>query len=184
MKDAKPQGEPRVYGLMAEFEEASDVVLAARKAYEAGYRKMDAYSPFPIEELGEALGHHHSWVPLLVLLGGITGCVSGFLLQYVTATIVYPVNIGGRPLNSWPAFIPPTFEMTILFAAGAAVFGMLALNKLPEPYHAVFNVPEFARASRDRFFLLIEAGDSRFDRDRTWSFLSGLGALTVNEVER
>ena len=172
-----------LWGLMAEFEGPTEVVEAARKVREDGYRRVDAYSPYPIEELAEALGHHHSWLPLLVLLGGITGCLSGYLLQYWTSAVAYPLNIGGRPIHSWPAFIVPTFEMTILFAAGTAVLGMLALNGLPEPYHPVFNVPTFARATKDRFFIVIEARDPRFDIDRTWSFLLSLQPRSVSEVE-
>jgi Protein of unknown function (DUF3341) len=174
---------PPIWGLIAEFEGPTEVVEAARKARDAGYRKMDAYTPYPIEELAEALGHHHSWLPLLVLLGGITGCIGGYLLQYWTSVIDYPLNIGGRSLHSWPAFIVPTFETTILFAAGTAVLGMLALNGLPEPYHPVFNVPQFARASKDRFFLVIKSRDPKFDQDRTWSFLLGLGPRSVSEVD-
>jgi len=157
---------------------------AARRVHEAGYKKVDAYSPYPIEELAEALGHHHSWLPLLVLLGGITGCIAGYALQFWSATIAYPLNIGGRPIHSWPAFIVPTFETTILFAAGTAVLGMLALNGLPEPYHPVFNVAQFARASKDRFFIVIEARDPKFDVDRTWSFLTSLSPRSVSEVDQ
>jgi Protein of unknown function (DUF3341) len=173
-----------IWGLMAEFEGPTEVVEAARRVREEGYRRVDAYSPYPIEELGEALGHHHSWLPLLVLLGGITGGLSGYLLQYWAAVIAYPLNIGGRPIHSWPAFIVPTFEMTILFAAGTAVLGMLALNGLPEPYHPVFNVPSFARATKDRFFIVIESRDPRFDLDGTWSFLLSLAPRFVSEVDR
>jgi hypothetical protein len=169
---------------MAEFEGPTEVVEAARRVHEAGYKKVDAYSPYPIEELAEALGHHHSWLPLLVLLGGIAGCIAGYSLQFWSAVIAYPLNIGGRPIHSWPAFIVPTFETTILFAAGTAVLGMLALNGLPEPYHPVFNVPQFARASKDRFFIVIEARDPQFDPDRTWSFLTSLGPRSVSEVDQ
>jgi hypothetical protein len=169
---------------MAEFEGPTEVVEAARRLREDGYRKLDAYSPYPIEELAEALGHHHSWLPLLVLLGGIAGGLGGYLLQYWTSVVAYPLNIGGRPLHSWPAFIVPTFETTILVAAGTAVLGMLALNGLPEPYHPVFNVPAFARASKDRFFVVVEARDPRFDLDRTWSFLLTLEPRSVAEVEQ
>ncbi|HEV8253458.1 MAG TPA: DUF3341 domain-containing protein, partial [Vicinamibacteria bacterium] len=167
----------------AEFDNPTDVVEAARRVHEEGYRKVDAYTPYPIEELGEALGHHHSHLPLLVLIGGITGAIAGFTLQFYTATIDYPMNIGGRPFNSWPAFIVPTFETTILFAALTAVLGMLALNGLPEPYHPVFNVPSFARASKDRFFLCIESSDPMFDFDKTWRLLLSLGPRLVAEVE-
>jgi hypothetical protein len=178
-----PPPPPRLYGLMAEFQDPSDVVAAARAVRAEGYRKVDAYSPFPIEELNEALGFHRSWLPPLVLLGGITGAVGGFGLQYWASVLEYPMNIGGKPYLSWPAFIPPTFETTILLAALTAVLGMLALNGLPEPYHPVFNVPSFALASRDRFFLCIEARDPKFDVTRTRAFLETLGPSAINEVE-
>src|SRR5207244_699855 len=146
------------------------------------YQKMDAYTPFPVEGLAEALGFRHTRVPLLILVGGIVGCVGGFFMQYWCAAISYPVNIGGRPLNSWPAFIPVTFELTVLCAALAAVVGMLALNRLPMPYHPVFNVPRFALASRDRFFLHIEGLDLQFDRKGPVEFMAGLQPREVTEV--
>lgn len=173
-----------IYGLMAEFDNPTDLVDGVRRARQEGYRRMDAYSPMPIEGLDEELGRHHTYLPMLVLIGGIFGAVGGFYLLYWIAVINYPMNIGGKPLNSWPAFIPITFEITILFAAFAAVFGMLALNGLPEPYHPVFNVPRFAFASRDRFFLCIESRDGRFDRQKTEQFLQDLHTRGVYEVER
>jgi hypothetical protein len=172
-----------IYGLLAEFHAPSEVVEAAQRVREAGYRKVDAYSPYPIEELSEALHFHHSPLPKLVLAGGILGLLAGFCLEYWASVIEYPMNIGGRPLNSWPAFIIPAYEPTILFAAATAVLGMLALNGLPEPYHPVFNVPSFVLATRDRFFICIEATDPRFDRRETRSFLTSLGASEVSEVE-
>src|SRR5574341_1362182 len=156
---------------MAEFDNPNDLVAAAKKAYEAGYRRMDAYTPMPVHGLAEALGSHSTKVPLIVLLGGLLGCGAGFGMLYVIETIVYPMNVGGRPYNSWPAFIPITFETTVLFAALAAVLGMLALNGLPQPYHPVFNAPRFALASRDRFFLCIEARDPKFELNATRKFL-------------
>jgi hypothetical protein len=173
----------RLHGLMAEFDDPGALVAAAAKARAEGYRRMDAYSPFPIEELHEAMGAHHSRLPLIVLIGGLVGCLSGFLLQYWVSTIAYPINVGGRPFNSWPAFIPVTFECTILGASLSAVLGMLALNGLPMPYHAVFNVPRFALASRNRFFLCIEAKDRKFDLDATRQFLETLGPREVSTVD-
>src|SRR5882724_10969914 len=170
-----------IYGIMAEFDSPSDLVAAARRTSEVGYQKIDAYSPFPIEELAEAIGFHHNAVPLVVLIGGLLGCVSGYALQYWVAVITYPINVGGRPLHSWPAFIVVTFEMTILFAGVAAVLGMLALNGLPMPYHPVFNVPRFALASRNRFFFCIEAIDPLFDRRKTAEFLESLDPREVSE---
>src|SRR5262252_4003633 len=172
-----------IYGLMAEFAEPEALLEAARKSFAEGYRRMDAYSPFPIDGLAEAIGFHKTRLPLLVLIGGIIGCVGGFYLQYWVAVIDYPLNIGGRPLNSWPMFIPVTFELTILAASLAAVVGLLALNGLPMPYHPVFNVPEFARASRNRFFLCIEARDPHFDIEKTRQFFATLNAHGVYEVK-
>ena len=174
---------PAIYGVMAEFETPAALVAATHKATEAGYRRLDAYSPYPIEALSEALDFHRSPLPKLVLGGGILGLLVGFGLEYWASVIEYPMNIGGRPLNSWPAFIIPAYETTILFAAATAVLGMLALNGLPEPYHPVFNVPGFALATRDRFFICIEATDPRFDRLQTRSFLASLGASEVSEVD-
>jgi hypothetical protein len=178
-----PRARPPIHGLMAEFADPGALVEAARKVRAAGYRKVDAYSPYPIEALSEALDYHHSRLPLLVLLGGVFGLLGGLGLQWWASTIEYPMNIGGRPYFSWVSFIPPTFETTILFAALTAVLGMLALNGLPQPYHPVFNVPRFALASKDRFFLCIEAIDPQYDHDQTWSFLDRLGARVVSEVE-
>ena len=171
-----------LYGLMAEFDNPSALVAAANEARLAGYRKMDAYTPIPLHELDEALGLPRTRLPRLVLLGGILGGLGGFALQVWTSAIDYPLNIGGRPLVSWPQFIPVTFETTVLGAALSCFVGMWALNRLPMPYHPVFNVPAFARASTDRFFLCIEAGDERFDRDRTREFLQGLHPVGVSEV--
>jgi len=171
-----------IYGLMAEFDTPTDLVVAARKTYEAGYKKIDAYSPFPIEQLSEAIGFHRNGVPLVVLVGGILGCLSGFALQWWIATVSYPVNVGGRPYLSTPAFIVVTFEMTILFAVLAAVFGMLALNGLPMPYHPVFNVPRFAFATKDRFFLIVFSSDPNYSSTGTRSFLEGLDPRSISEV--
>ena len=173
---------PAVYGVLAEFEDPTSLVSAAHQAHEAGYRRMDAYSPFPIEELHEAIGAHHTRLPLIVLIGGLCGCIGGFALQYWASTIAYPINVAGKPLNSWPAFIPVTFECTILVAALSAVLGMLALNGLPMAYHPVFNVPRFALASRNRFFLCIEAKDPQFDLESTRRFLETLNPREVTTV--
>src|SRR2546422_7313419 len=171
-----------IYGMMAEFDTTSDLVAAARRTHEAGYRKIDAYSPFPVEGLADEMGFHKNAVPLVVLVGGVLGAISGYFLQYWIAAITYPINVGGRPLNSWPAFIVVTFEMTILFAGLAAVLGMLALNGLPMPYHPVFNVPRFAFATKDRFFLMIFSTDPKFNPVDTRRFLEGLSPRSISEV--
>jgi len=171
------------YGLLAEFAEPEALLAAVRRARAAGYRKMDAFTPFPVEHLAEELGFHHTALPLIVLIGGLIGCGGGFLLQYWISAVDYPLNIGGRPLNSWPSFIPVTFEMTILVAALSAVLGMLALNRLPMPYHPLFNSPRFALASRNRFFLCIESVDPKFNREVTAKFLSEMKPKGVSEVE-
>jgi len=179
----KKKVRPPTYGLMAEFDTPTEVVAAARRVHEEGYRRVDAYSPYPIEALSEAIGVHSTKMPLIVLVGGILGGLAGYLLQYYTLVIDYPLNVGGKPFHSWPAFIPITFECTVLGAGLSAVFGMLALNGLPEPYHPVFNTPNFALASRDKFFLLVESADPKFDRDRTAEFLRSLGPREVTDVE-
>ena len=171
-----------VYGLMAEFDDPTTLVAATDRARHQGYRRMDAYSPFPIEELHDAIGSPPSRLPLIVLIGGLLGCIGGYVLQYWVSVVAYPVNVGGKPFHSWPAFIPVTFECTILAAALAAVLGMLALNGLPMPYHPVFNVPRFALASRNRFFLVIEAADTKFELEETRRFLETLGPREVSTV--
>ena len=173
---------PSIYGLMAEFETPTELVNACKAAYAEGYREMDAYSPFPIEEASEAIGFHKSAVPLVVLTGGILGGLSGFLLQYWINVIAYPLNIGGKPLNSWPAFIVPTFEMTILFAGLSGMFGMFALNGLPRPYHPLFHVDQFSKVTRNRFFLCVEATDPKFDLTGTQQFMERLKPLSISEV--
>jgi hypothetical protein len=171
-----------IHGVIAEFDEPAALLAATRRAYQEGYRRMDAYSPYPIEELHEALGMGPTKLPLIVLIGGLIGCVGGYAMQYWMAAVSYPVNVGGKPYHSWPAFIPVTFECTILAAALAAVLGMLALNGLPMPYHPVFNVARFALASRNRFFLCIEARDARFDLEETRRFLETLNPREVSTV--
>jgi len=174
--------EDRLYGIMAEFEDSHELVDAIHKSRQAGYRNLDAYTPFPIHDVWHALGHDRSILPWLILCGGLIGCIGGFLLQYWISTTAYPLNIGGRPFNSWPAFIPVTFECTILLSSFTAVFGMFALNGLPQPHHPVFNVERFALASRDRYFLCVEADDPKFDRADTASFLWSCKPSHVAEV--
>src|ERR1700681_1805859 len=173
-----PVRDASIYGLMADFASAQELVAAAHKTHAAGYQKIDAYSPFPIEGLAEAIGFHKNRVPLVALIGGI----SAYSLQYWVAAITYPTNVGGRPFHSWPSFIIVTFELTILFGGLSAVIGMLALNGLPMPYHPVFNVPEFAKASDNKFFLVVFSSDPQFDVSQTRSFLSGLAPRLVAEV--
>jgi len=177
----EPQTE-LVHGLMAEFDNPTDLVEAANRARLAGYTSMDAYTPFPIEELDEALALKKNRLPLIVLLGGIFGGGGGYFLEYWTQVIAWPMNIGGRPFHSWPHFIPVTFECTVLGASLAAFVGMLALNGLPQPYHPVFNVPRFALASRNRFLLCVEARDPLFDLERTRRFLETLSPREVSTV--
>lgn len=172
----------RFVGLMVEFD-SPDAVLDAAKAVKAeGYKDYDAFTPYPIEELNHIVAGHDSKLPLMVFMGGLMGFIGGFALQYWVSVIAYPMNIGGRPLNSWPAFIIPTFETTILLAGFTAVLGMFALNGLPRPHHPVFNVERFALASDDRFFLWIEQKDPHFDSQKTRSFLEGLHPVHLSEV--
>ena len=173
----------RIYGLLAEFPTPEAVRSAAERVHEAGYTKTDAYTPFPVHGLAEAVGEPRTRLPLIVLLGGLFGACGGFFMQYFASVIHYPMNIGGRPLNSWPSFVPITFECAILAAVFSAVFGMLALNKLPMPYHPVFNVPEFERASQDKFFLIIKANDPKFDEDEVRRFLESCEAEGVYTVD-
>ena len=171
-----------IYGMMAEFDSAQALVDAAHHTHEAGYVKIDAYSPFPVEGLAEAMGFHKNRVPLVVLIGGMIGGLSGYALQYWISAVSYPINVGGKPYHSWPAFIVVTFEMTILFAGISAVFGMLALNGLPMPYHPVFNVPRFALATKDRFFLIVFSTDPKYNPSETRRFLEGMGPRSISEV--
>ena len=170
------------YGLIAEFSDRDELLAAAQRAHDAGYRRMDAYTPFPIEGLAEALGHRNTAVPLIVLCGGVAGALGGYFMEWYSMAVDYPLNIAGRPFNSWPAYIPITFELMVLCASLSAVIGMLALNKLPEPHHPVFNAPYFDRASTDKFFLCIEARDPKFDLAATRNFLESLKPESVAEV--
>jgi hypothetical protein len=176
------QPAPPIYGLMAEYTAPEAILEAAERAYAEGYRRMDAYTPYPVEGLAEAIGFTRNRIPLIVLIGGLLGGAGAYFMMWFSATIHYPINVGGRPLHSWPAFIPITFELTVLGAALAAVLGMLGLNGLPMPHHPVFNVPGFALASRNRFFLCIQSDDPKFDLAGTRRFLEGLGPKSVSEV--
>lgn len=171
-----------LYGLLAEFERPETLRVAARCAREAGFRRMDAYTPIPVHGLAEALGQVPTRLPLITLLGGVLGALTGYAMQYYASVVSYPLNVGGRPLHSWPAFVPIVFELAVLGASLFAVLGMLGLSGLPLPHHPLFNLAEFKLASRDRFFLCIEAADPAFDREQTRRFLTGLGARSVLEV--
>lgn len=178
----KPPVRPEIYGLIAEFDDTNKLLEAAKATYAEGYRELDAYSPMPVEGLAEAIGFTRNALPQVVLAGGVFGAVGGFFMQWYSSVYDYPLNIGGRPYNSWPAFIPITFETTVLCASLAAVFGMLALNGLPKPYHPVFNVPTFEMASRSHFFLCVLSDDPKFDKVETAKFLQSLSPLSVQEV--
>jgi len=171
-----------IFGLMAEFETAQQVLQATRQAREAGYVDMDAYTPYAVEGLSAELGLPRTRVPFVVMVAGLIGAAVGFFMQYYSMAISYPFNVGGRPDNSWPVFVPIMFEVMVLVAAFATLLGMFFLNGLPRPHHPVFNVPEFERASQDRFFLCIEAADPKFDPEQTRAFLSGLAPIAVMEV--
>ena len=179
----KAKHRAELYGLLAEFEGPRELLDAARAAREAGYRRMEAYTPFPVEGVSEVIGARRLWIPLIVLAGGVVGGLGGFFMQYYAAGLHYPLNIGGRPLWSWPAFIPITFELTVLVAALSGALGMLALNGLPQPYHPVFKVEGFRRATQNRFFLCVEAADPKFDREATREFLAASGAREVSDVK-
>jgi hypothetical protein len=172
-----------LYGLIAEFDDAHRLVAAADRVRQAGYRRMDAYSPFPVEGLSESLGFRDVWIPFIMLIGGALGCLGGFYMIYWMVAVDYPLNIGGRPLYAWPSFLPITFECTVLLAALAGVIGMFFINGLPQPYHPVFDAPDFNRATSDRFFLCIEARDPKFDLEETRQFMESLGGIKVAEVE-
>ena len=179
MSHAEPY---ETFGLMAEFSDPERLLDAVRQARAAGYRQVDAYSPYEIEGLGQAMGIHRNAIPVIMLLGGLSGSITGYALQWWVSASAYPINVGGKPYNSWPMFIPVIFELTVLFASLSGLFGMLILNGLPKPYHPVFNVEAFARASQDRFFLVIERDDPQFDEPETRSFLQRIGAGRVDDV--
>lgn len=171
-----------LWGLLAQFKTSEELLHAAQSAYADGYRRLDAYSPFPVPDLARSLGFRKNFVPLVCLVGGILGGSAIYMLQYWINVIEYPINVGGRPLHSWPSFIPPTFEMTVLFAGFGAFFGMWALNGLPMLFHPLFNVKRFASVTRDGFFLSIEAKDTKFDLEATRDFLLSLNAVAIEEV--
>lgn len=173
-----------LFGLLAKYETPEDLVAATRRAYEAGYRKFDAYTPYPVAGLSQAMGLRPSPLPWVILAGGVAGAVTGFAMQWFATVIAYPLNIGGRPLFSWPTYIPITFELTILLAAFAGFFGLIALARFPQPYHPVFRSDDFnEHASQDAFYLGIEARDPQFNLDQTRQFLQSSGAAQVTEIE-
>lgn len=173
-----------VYGLLAEFDTPAALVHAAQAARDAGFRRMECYTPYPVEEAASVMDVHHNRVPLLTLLGGLMGVTTAFLMETWISAISYPINVAGRPLFSWPAFIIPAYEWTILFAGLSAAFGMLALNGLPQPYHPLFNAPNFRMGATDhKFFLCLEASDPQFDRVETRQFLEQFPAVSVVEVD-
>ncbi len=174
---------PRPWGVLAEFEDHETLLHAVRRARAAGYRRLEAYSPFPLPEVADALGIPTAWkVALITLVGGLVGAGGGYALQWYLMAVDYPLNIGGRPLHSWPAFVPVTFELMVLFASITVTVGLFLMNRLPRPHHPLFGVPAFARATQDRFFLSVEAADERFDPGATRSFLESVGARTVTDV--
>lgn len=170
------------HGLLFEFATADGLLAATRRARQAGYLHLEAYSPFPVEGLAGAMGFRRNRVPLITLLGGIAGGAATYFLQWYTAVHDYPINVGGRPLHSWPSFIPPTFEITVLGAAIAAVVGMLAMNGLPRLRHPLFDVPEFDLATRNRFFLFLPAADRAYDTEHAKGIMGDLQPLLVREV--
>jgi len=177
-----PEREAKVYALFVEFKDPDSLVFSAKKAVDAGYQKLEAFSPYPVKGLDEVLGTVKDRVALITFLGGLIGGAGGFFMQWYANVIDYPINVGGRPDNSWPAFIPITFELTVLGGALSALIGMLALNKLPKPYYPTFNAREFLRASKDGFFLCIQADDPKFDLYETRIFLEGLKPRSIGEM--
>jgi hypothetical protein len=171
-----------LYGLLAQFDDEHALVAAARRAVAEGYAQVEAYTPYPVEDLPEALNLPRSRIPVLMFVGGALGALTAYGMQYYASVVSYPLNVAGRPLHSWPSFIPVTFELTVLFAALFGAIGMLALNGLPRPHHPLFYAASFARASQDGFFLAIEATDPKFDRQATHDFLAGLAPRDIVEV--
>ncbi len=176
-----PEG---VYGLLAEFDSATSLTMAAKTAYDSGWRRLDCYTPYPCEEAAEAIGFHRNYVPLITLIGGLMGCTAMFLMETWISVWAYPLNIAGRPYYSWPAFVVPAYEWTILFAGLTAAFGMLAMCGLPAPYHPLFNAPNFRNgASSDKFFLCLEARDPKFSSAESRAFLENMHPVSIVEVE-
>lgn len=173
----------RLYGLLAEFKDPEKLVEVAKRAHESGYRRMDGFSPYPVEGLADALGSHKSRIPAIALTGGLIGGLGGYFMLYSSAVAFYPLNIGGRPFHSWPMFVPITFELTILFSGLFTAFGMLAVNGLPKPHHPVFGVPQFSLATDDRFFFFMEAADPSFDPDKSREFLNGFDPVGIYAVD-
>jgi hypothetical protein len=174
--------EPAVYGIMAEFDDPDVLIEATQHAYDMGYRLMEAYTPFPVDGVAEALGFHRNRIPRMVFIGGLLGGLGGFFMQWFSAVVHYPINVGGRPFNSWPSFMPITFELTVLCAAFTAVLSMLAHNGLPRPHHPVFNVPNFVMASRNRFFLCLQARDPLFETESAMRLLEEYQPRTISVV--
>lgn len=172
-----------LYGVIAEFDSADDLLHAAKQAYSEGYRKMDAFTPFPVHGLAEAMGPDDNRIKWLIFLGGLVGVSAGIGLEYWASVHAYPHNVGGKPLWSWPLFVPPAYECMILFASAAAFFGMFALNGLPRPHHPVFSAKRFELASQNKFFMVIESVDPKFDREGTAKFLSTLNPAQISEVD-
>lgn len=172
------------YGLLAEFDTPSELIRAAQQAHQDGWKRMDCYTPYPVEEAAEAIGFHRNRVPLVTLVGGLVGLIVMFSFESWVSVLAYPLNIGGRPLYSWPAFIVPAYELTILFAGLSAAVGMLALNGMPALYHPLFNAPNFRNgATTDKFFLCLEARDPKFDLVGARAYLESFKPVSVVEVD-
>jgi hypothetical protein len=178
------QGSRELYGLLAKFNTQEDLIIASDRTYSEGYRKFDSYSPYPVPELARAMHLKSSPLPFVILAGGILGGVGGFLMMTYATVWDYPLNIGGRPLFSWPTYIPITFELTVLLGALCGILGLFFFTRFPQPYHPVFNSEDFIEhGSQDAFYLSIEASDPKFDLDRTRRFLENLGSALVSEIE-
>ncbi len=184
MSGQPSSGQNSAHGVLAEFSSVETLIDAVKQSRAAGYRHLDAYAPFASDELFEALQLSHSRIPIFMFAGGLSGFTAGLGMQYYANLHAYPMNIGGRPLNAWPAFVPATFELTIFFAVLGGLIALFITLRLPAIYHPVFNHPDFRRASRDGFFLCIEAADIKFDSRKTAFFLRALGPLSVEVIEK